>query len=87
MRYFCANASIESQIRSKLETELEPTDLQIYDTSGGCGSFFGIEITSAHFNGKKTFQQHKLVNKILKDEIKDIHGLTLKTYPTDTDKQ
>ena len=85
-RYFCSNESIETKIRSKLEAELEPVELQIFDTSGGCGSFFGIEVKSAKFNGLKTFQQHKLVNKVLKDEIATVHGLTLKTHPTDTDK-
>eukprot|EP01084_Bolivina_argentea_P063256 115550_1 len=84
-KYFCTSSeTLESQMRNKLESELEPVELQIYDTSGGCGSFFGIEIKSAHFNGKKTFQQHKLVNQILKDEIANVHGITLKTHPTDT---
>ena len=76
---------MEAKIRNKLESELEPTELNIYDTSGGCGSFFGIEIKSSQFNGKKTFQQHKMVNKILKEEIATVHGITLKTYPTDSD--
>merc|ERR1719251_751464 len=85
-RHFCASSeSLESKIRQKLESELEPTELNVYDTSGGCGSFFGIEIKSHHFNGKKTFQQHKLVNKVLKEEIEILHGLSLKTHPTDTE--
>merc|ERR1712129_636098 len=73
---FSASASsLESTMRTKLQAELEPTELNIHDTSGGCGSFFGIEITSHHFNGKKTFQRHKLVNKVLKEEIAVVHGL------------
>ena len=70
-------------MRTKLTEELDPVELNIYDTSGGCGSFFGIEITSEKFNGKKTFQQHKMVNKILSEEISTVHGITLKTHPTD----
>ena len=30
----------------------------------------------------KTFNRHKLVNKIITSEISQIHGLTLKTYST-----
>ena len=83
-RSFCAsNESMEAKIKSKLEAELNPIELNVYDTSGGCGSFFGIEVKSDKFNGKKTFQQHKLVNQILKEEIANVHGITLKTYPTD----
>lgn len=82
-RYFSDNESMEAKIRSKLEAEFEPVELQIYDTSGGCGSFFGIELKSAKFNGLKTFQQHKLVNKTLKEEMAIVHGVTLKTSPTD----
>eukprot|EP00483_Globobulimina_turgida_P009553 UN09572 len=86
---FCTSTqsvqTIESKIRNKLESELEPTELHIFDTScgcGQCGASFGIEIKSAHFNGKKTLQQHKLVNRILKEEIANIHGISLKTDPT-----
>lgn len=49
--------------------------LQVQDVSGGCGSFFAIEISSPEFKGKSVVKQHKLVNECLKDEIKDIHGL------------
>jgi stress-induced morphogen len=38
-----------------------------------------IELISEEFEGKTILQQHKLVQEILKKEIKEMHGLTLKT--------
>jgi len=45
------------------------------DRSGGCGSFYAIEISSPAFKGLSTIKQHKLVNTCLKEDIKTIHGL------------
>lgn len=75
------HGTIEETMREKLRQELQPSHLNIMDTSGGCGSFFGIEITSSKFNGMRMIQQHQLVNKILKDEIAQVHGISLKTAP------
>jgi stress-induced morphogen len=41
--------------------------------------FQEIELISEEFEGKSILQQHKLVQEILKKEIKEMHGLTLKT--------
>ena len=72
---------MEDKIRSKLEKELNPSQLEIMDTSGGCGTFFGIQITSSKFNGLTMIKQHKLVNEILKEEISQVHGITYHTKP------
>lgn len=65
-------------VEQKLKT-LNPSSLEVEDTSGGCGTFFSISISSSQFEGKSTLQQHKLVQEVLKEEIPQIHGLTLKT--------
>lgn len=70
----------EQLIHSKLEKELNPESLDVADISGGCGSMFQIQVTSAEFEGLSTIQQHRLVNEILKDEVKQMHGLTLRTF-------
>ncbi|GAC71191.1 hypothetical protein PANT_1d00038 [Moesziomyces antarcticus T-34] len=48
---------------------------------GGCGSFYAIQLSSKKFNGLSTVKAHRLVNEQLKDVIKDIHGLQLRTMP------
>jgi stress-induced morphogen len=42
---------------------------------GGCGSFYAITIASTAFKGLPIVKQHRLVNDVLKEEIKGIHGL------------
>lgn len=69
----------ESRIQDKLRKALEPERLQVVDISGGCGSMFAIDVTSAKFKGLSIVKQHKLVNEILKDDIQRWHGLQLRT--------
>lgn len=49
------------------------------DISGGCGAMYEIHIESDEFRGKRTVQQHQLVNQALKEEIQGMHGLRIFT--------
>ncbi|EGW29937.1 uncharacterized protein SPAPADRAFT_63561 [Spathaspora passalidarum NRRL Y-27907] len=69
----------ESKIYGILEKEFTPSNLEVKDVSGGCGSMFAILIESQKFKGIPMIKQHRLVNETLKDEIKNWHGLQLKT--------
>ncbi|KAF2144263.1 uncharacterized protein K452DRAFT_296471 [Aplosporella prunicola CBS 121167] len=69
----------ELHVFNKVKAALEPVRLNVQDISGGCGSMYGIEIESARFRGMTVIKQHKLVNEILKDEIKNWHGVQLRT--------
>lgn len=69
----------ESKIYDILEKEFTPVSLQVQDVLGGCGSMFAILVESSKFKGLPMIKQHRLVNDILKDEIKKWHGLQLKT--------
>ncbi|CAD0099168.1 unnamed protein product [Aureobasidium mustum] len=70
----------ELHIFQKLAAELSPTKLeQVQDVSGGCGSMYALDIVSAKFKGMSVIKQHRLVNAVLKDEIKGWHGVQLKT--------
>ncbi|XP_059360403.1 bolA-like protein 3 [Carassius carassius] len=55
------------------------SSLKVVDISGGCGAMYEIHIESDEFRGKRTVQQHQLVNQALKDEIKAMHGLRIFT--------
>lgn len=69
----------EKLVYDKLVKALEPKSLQVLDVSGGCGSMFAIDIMSDKFKGIAMVKQHKIVNEILKDDIKGWHGLQLRT--------
>lgn len=52
-----------------------------WDT-GGCGSFYAISVEHESFKGLTMIKQHRLVNDLLKDDIKDMHGLQVGPLPT-----
>ncbi|CAD0087500.1 unnamed protein product [Aureobasidium vineae] len=70
--------------RSNGKTDTD--DIQVQDVSGGCGSMYALDIVSAKFKGLSVIKQHRLVNAVLKDEIKGWHGVQLKTKAPDWDK-
>jgi stress-induced morphogen len=73
--YFVTKAEIEN----KLMKNIQISKLDVIDTSGGCGASFSVKIKSPDFNGMNIISMHRKVNEILKDELKDIHALQLKT--------
>jgi stress-induced morphogen len=54
--------------------------LKVYCHIGGCGTFYAITIASAAFKGMTVVKQHRLVNQVLKKEIRDIHGLQVSPF-------
>ncbi|KAK5628005.1 hypothetical protein RRF57_003720 [Xylaria bambusicola] len=69
----------ESAIWDKLAAEFSPTELMVQDISGGCGSMYGIEITSEKFRGANMLKQQRMVNTVLSGEMKSWHGVQLRT--------
>jgi stress-induced morphogen len=68
----------ESLISQKLSKSLNPSALKVTDVSGGCGSMYSIEISSEKFKDLSLVQQHRLVQDVIKDEIKEMHGIQIK---------
>lgn len=69
------NFSSVSKIEELIKSKLKVKELLVEDNSGGCGSSFIIKITSEDFNNKSLIQQHKIMNEILKEELKEIHSI------------
>ncbi|ODQ76194.1 hypothetical protein LIPSTDRAFT_37927, partial [Lipomyces starkeyi NRRL Y-11557] len=69
----------EKYLSSKLMDAFKPAKLSVRDISGGCGSMFAISIVSKAFNGISMIQQHRMVNEVLADEMKEWHGVQLNT--------
>ena len=75
---------IESSIRTKLNTALNPTYFDVINESykhnvpKGSESHFNVIIVSDIFDGKPLIQRHRMVNQILGDELKNsIHALSI----------
>ncbi|KAK9461161.1 uncharacterized protein V1516DRAFT_675161 [Lipomyces oligophaga] len=71
----------EKYLTSKLLDAFEPSAISVKDISGGCGSMFAINIVSKAFVGKPMIKQHRMVNAVLADDVKQWHGLQLQTKP------
>jgi len=72
----CTPESIEKKISESLQgVQL----VKATDISNGCGARFEIEIVAEEFKGKPLLAQHRLVYKLLEEETKQIHAITLKT--------
>jgi stress-induced morphogen len=52
----------------------------VWGTSGGCaGGTIELFVEAQAFAGKSLVAQHKWVKTLLKDEIRDVHAITLQT--------
>ena len=76
---FVELAIVESKIKNKINCD----KLEVTDISGNCGNSFCIKIKSPDFNGKTMIMQHRMVNEALKEELKEIHALQIKSEPSD----
>lgn len=71
----------ESAIEGKLQKALTVKQVNVRDTSGGCGTMFEIKVVAEEFRSKSIVQQHKIVTKALQGDISQWHGFTLLTSP------
>ncbi|KAK6126192.1 hypothetical protein DH2020_040073 [Rehmannia glutinosa] len=81
-------AVTKEQVESTLNSKLNPSHLEVIDTSGGCGASFTVAIVSERFEGKRLLERHRIVNAALVEEMKQIHALSItKAFTPDQWKQ
>ena len=56
------------------------TVLKVHDTHGDA-SHVVIEVSSPQFKGKLPLARHREINELLKDEIKEIHAVSIVAKP------
>ena len=71
---------VEELLRS---STLQPVDVRVIDTSGGCGASFAIAVKSFVFRGSPKLKQHRMVQDVLKEEIAKWHAVTIDTKTLD----
>ena len=54
----------------------------VIDKTGGCGSMYSVEVASPLFKGLPLVKQHRMVQDLLKEDIKSMHGIQIKTEPS-----
>merc|ERR1712179_848048 len=73
---------IENTIRTKLTAAFDPRLLEIVNESGNHGfrrgreSHFNVLMVSDAFVDKRLVNRQRMVNKVLKEEISNIHALS-----------
>ena len=79
--------SIQSQIETKLANSLDALHLDVVNESGnhnvppGSESHFKVVLVCSDFEDKPLVARHRMVNKILQDELAGgVHALALHTY-------
>ncbi len=85
---------IQNVIESKLKQDLQPVYLEVINESGnhnvppGSESHFKVVIVSDAFMDKMPVARHRMINRILAEELQNsIHALALHTYtPTEWDE-
>ena len=55
------------------------TDIAVMDVSGGCGAMFEVFVEAPDFKGVSRVKQHQMVNRALKSEIAEMHGVRVST--------
>ena len=81
--------TIEARMREKLMIALRPTRLDVVNeshlhaghrSSPGTGeSHFSVLIVSDAFTAKSRVERHRMVNDVLRDELRDgVHALAIK---------
>nr|CAX73411.1 putative bolA-like 3 [Schistosoma japonicum] len=70
----------ESKIEALLRKNFPKARLvSVSDVSGGCGAMFEIVVETEEFVSLPVLEQHRAIKKALRDEIQNMHGLTIKT--------
>ena len=79
--------TIENDIRSKVESALTLQHLEVINESNnhnvppGSESHFKLVVVSPEFNGKMLVARHRIMNKLLADELAGpVHALALHTF-------
>ena len=81
--------SLQARMREKLMTALNPTRLDVvneshlhagHSSSPGTGeSHFRVLVVSDAFSTKSRVERHRIVNDVLRDELRDgVHALAIK---------
>ncbi|XP_008208500.1 bolA-like protein 3 [Nasonia vitripennis] len=75
----------EEKMTTLLRNKFPKAELiEVCDVSGGCGAMFEINVIAPEFKGLNTVKQHRIINEVLKEEIKDMHGIRIHTAIPDS---
>jgi len=69
-------------IEGALRKGMRVKNVLVNDVSGN-GSFFQVAVQSPDFQGLPLLKQHQKVNALLKEHLKQVHGISIKTLASE----
>ena len=69
----------EDNLSNLLKTALNAKYANVIDKSGGCGESYEVIVHADSFKGLSTIKQHRIVQEVIKDDIKKWHAVSIKT--------
>ena len=81
--------SMQQQIQEKLTEAFHPEVLEVeneshmHSVAPGSESHFKVTLVTDQFKDLMLIKRHRMVNKVLEDELKQIHALALHTLTND----
>ena len=74
-------ATIEQKLSSEFDAELlrVENESHMHNVAPGSESHFKVTIVSNSFNDQMLIKRHRMVNKVLQQEMQQIHALALHT--------
>mmetsp|Transcript_7935 Transcript_7935/g.22511 ORF Transcript_7935/g.22511 Transcript_7935/m.22511 type:complete len:88 (+) Transcript_7935:100-363(+) len=68
-------------LKAKIVEKLSPADVVLVsDESDGCGAKFSVVVVCSAFEGVPLLDRQRIVNEAIKEEMKTIHALSMKTW-------
>jgi len=77
---------MQNTITNKLKNEFKPSFLSVVDEThmhnvpSGSQSHFKVIVVSESFNGESLIKRHRMINKVLEDQLKVIHALAIHAF-------
>uniref|UniRef100_M4BYD8 BolA-like protein n=1 Tax=Hyaloperonospora arabidopsidis (strain Emoy2) TaxID=559515 RepID=M4BYD8_HYAAE len=74
------NVVTPAQLEAKIRQEIGAALVEAVELSDGCGSKFSLVVVHEGFEGQSLLERQRRVNDCLKEEMKQIHALQMKTW-------
>jgi len=69
-----------------ITSQMDVEDIEVTDTSAGCGVMYKITVVSEEFEGVSRIQRHKMVHDVLGENMRILHGVTIEaSTPSEND--
>jgi len=81
--------SVQTLIQTKIETALQPSVLEVENESHmhsgpAAESHYRLVVVSEDFSGKNLLARHRIINKLLADELSGgVHALAMHTFTSE----